>query len=615
MSDEEMLANGRPSQRSGAVHTVFGSIPRVFRLVWEAYPPGAIAMVVVTLLGAFLPAAQAWVAKLVVDTVVQALNVRLTMEAGLQAVLPFLLLEFGLIMIGTILNECRTALRYILGSRLRHTMSTAVMKHALNLDLHYFEEAEYYDKLQNAREQSEFRPMAILETSFLLIQNAITLLSFIVILISFSPLIALILIVATIPALMAQMRYSNMYHTYRTGHTPESRRMMYLEYLLTVDSTAKEIKLFGLGGPLLNRYNGLFWKLYHLESSLIRRRGAASVLWGGVSSVSYYIAYGWIILQTIGGALTLGDMTLYLTVCRMTQATVQGLLFSIGQLYEGGLFMTNLFGFLGLEPRMAGPPNPRPVPATIAQGIEFRGVSFRYPGRDEWALRDINLYIAAGEKLALVGANGAGKNTLVKLLTRLYDPTEGQILIDGVDIRSYNPDDLRARIGVIFQDFVQYQTSARENIGYGQFDALDDDARVRSAAERGGADDLIRSLPDGYDTMLGHWFERGQELSGGQWQKVALGRAFMRDAEVLVLDEPTASLDAEREYEIFQRFRDLTAGKIALLISHRFSTVRMADKIVVIDAGQLTELGSHDELLARDGTYARLFNLQAEGYR
>jgi ATP-binding cassette subfamily B protein len=290
------------------------------------------------------------------------------------------------------------------------------------------------------------------------------------------------------------------------------------------------------------------------------------------------------------------------------------LFYNLNQLFEAGLFMENLFGFLDLTPQMDSGSG-RKVPRPIQQGIEFRNVSFRYPDRDDWALRELNLTIRSGEKIALVGANGAGKTTLIKLLTRLYDPTEGQILLDGVDLRDYDLEDLRLSIGVIFQDFVRYQVSARENIGFGQIKDLADEPRILAAAERGGADEVVERLPQGYDTLLGRWFEKGAELSGGQWQKIALGRAFMRDSEVLVLDEPTAALDAEREYEIFQRFRDLTAGRIALLISHRFSTVRMADRIVVIEGGRLTELGTHAELLELGGTYARLFNLQAEGYR
>jgi ATP-binding cassette subfamily B protein len=339
------------------------------------------------------------------------------------------------------------------------------------------------------------------------------------------------------------------------------------------------------------------------------------VLWGLLATSTYYGAYAWIVWLTIGGRITLGDMTLYLTLFRQSQMTFQGIFSSMGRLYESGLFLNNLFEFLDLRPRMPVSPQARRVPRPMQQGIELRNVSFRYPGREEWVLRHINLQIVPGEKLALVGANGAGKTTLIKLLTRLYDPTEGQILLDGHDLSEYDLDDLRQCIGVIFQDFVRYHTTARENIGFGQIDALDDEPRILGASQRGGADAVIDLLPQGYDTMLGKWFSQGHELSGGQWQKIALGRAFMREGQVLVLDEPTAALDAQREYEIFQRFHELTAGKTALLISHRFSTVRMADRIAVIDGGRLTELGTHYELLELDGTYAHLFGLQAQGYR
>jgi ATP-binding cassette subfamily B protein len=391
--------------------------------------------------------------------------------------------------------------------------------------------------------------------------------------------------------------------------------MNYLEHVLTIDNTVKEVKLFGLGEPLLQRYNDLFWKFFHEDERLARRRSLISLLWGLAASASYYAAYAWIIFEAVGGVITIGSMTFYLTLFRQSQGTFQGLFDTINRLYENGLFMDNLFGFLKLTPQMARATRPAPMPERFQQGLEFRHVWFRYPGREGWALRDVNLRIAPGEKLALVGPNGAGKTTMIKLLTRLYDPTEGQITLDGVDLREYDPDELRQRIGVIFQDFVKYQLTVKENIGFGQIDQLDDDARVQDAAERGGADEVVAELPQGIDTMLGRWFEKGHELSGGQWQKVALGRAFMRDGEVLVLDEPTASLDAEREYEIFQRFRELTNGKIAVLISHRFSTVRMADRIAVIEEGQIAELGSHEELLAHGGTYARLFEMQAEGYR
>ncbi len=603
------------AERWRGIRTAFGNIPRSLALAWQANRVATVGMAIVTLLAAALPAAQAWVGKLIVDTVVDAINNALPVQVGLKATLPFLLIEFGLITLGTILSQSRSLLDHMLNARLGHTINTVIIRKALALDLHYFEDADFYDKLQNARREADYRALSIINTSFLLVQNVITLASFAVLLLAFSPLITLVLFGATIPAFIAQTRYSSLHFRLLTWRAPEFRRMQYLEYLLTVDSSVKEVKLFGLGEPLLKRYHDMFWKFYREDASLARRRSLVSMFWALVSTASYYGAYAWIVWQTIGGVITLGDMTLYLALFRQSQGTFQGLFDNIGHIYESGLFMGNLFGFLGLVPQMPQMAQAQRVPRPIMHGIEFRDVSFRYAGREDWALRHVNLYIAPGEKLALVGANGAGKTTLIKLLTRLYDPTEGQILLDGVDLREYDLDDLRECIGVIFQDFVRYHSTARENVGFGQIKALENEARVVAAAERGGADEVIAELPEGYNTMLGRWFEKGFELSGGQWQKLALGRAFMRDGEVLVLDEPTAALDAEREYEIFQRFRDLTAGKIALLISHRFSTVRMADRIAVLDHGQVTELGTHLELLQRDGTYARLFSLQAEGYR
>ena len=595
--------------------TAYGNIPGAFRLVWGADRRSTVVMAILTLFSAVLPASQAWAGKLIIDSVIASINRGGDAWAGLDATLPYLALEFGLLMASAVISQIRRLAEHVLNARLGHHINTAVIRKALTLDLQYFEDASFYDKLQNARREADFRALGIINGGFMMVQNIITLLSFAVILLAFNPLIALILFGATIPSFIAQSKYSSMYFRLLTWRAPEARRMNYLEHVLTIDNTVKEVKLFGLGEPLLKRYNDIFWKFFHEDEHLSRRRSLISLLWGLAASASYYAAYAWIIFEAVGGRITIGSMTFYLTLFRQSQGTFQGLFDTINRLYENGLFMDNLFDFLKLKPQMARTDHPTPMPAHFQHGLEFRHVWFRYPGREDWALRDVNLLIAPGEKLALVGPNGAGKTTMIKLLTRLYDPTEGQITLDGVDLREYDPDELRRRIGVIFQDFVKYQLTVKENIGFGQIDELDDDARVQYAAERGGADEVVAELPQGIDTMLGRWFEKGHELSGGQWQKVALGRAFMRDGEVLVLDEPTAALDAEREYEIFQRFRELTNGKIAVLISHRFSTVRMADRIAVIEDGQIAELGSHEQLLARGGTYARLFEMQAEGYR
>ncbi len=602
-------------QRWNEFRASYANIPRAFRLAWRAHRPSTIGMAICTLIGATMPISQAWVGKLIVDSVVASINTGVAVEVGLRAVLPFLIVEFILLMLSAVSNQGRTLAEHILNARLGHTINIAIIRKSLALDLHFFEDATFYDKLQNARREADYRALSIIDTSFTLIQNALALASFAIGLLTFNPLITLILFGATVPSFIAQTKFSQLNFRLLTWRAPEFRRMNYLEHLLTVDNSAKEVKLFGLGEPLLDRYRTLFHQFNSEDEALAKRRSLYSLLWGMLATISYYGAYAWIIWRTIAGTITLGDMTFYLALFRQSQFTFQGLFYSIGRLYENGLFMDNLFEFLDLTPQMPNSANPRPFPRPLQYGFEFRDVSFRYPDRENWALHNINLRIGPGEKLALVGANGAGKTTLIKLLTRLYDPTEGQILLDGVDLGEYDLDDLRANIGVIFQDFVRYQTTARENIGFGQIRDLDDEPRIISAAERGGADEVVRELANGYNTMLGRWFAKGNELSGGQWQKIALGRAFMRDSEVLVLDEPTAALDAEREYEIFQRFRELTEGRIALLISHRFSTVRMADQIIVIDGGRITESGTHQELLERGGIYARLFNMQAEGYR
>ena len=593
----------------------YGNIPGAFRLVWAASPGATLAMLSLTLIWALLPPAQAWVGKLIVDGVVDLIEVGGDAWAGLQAMLPLLGLEFGLILLGSVGTQLRSLAEHVLNSKLNVHINMLIIRKALALDLSYFEDAEFYDKLQNARREADWRGLRIVVQTFGLIQSTITLISFALLLIRFSPWLTVILFGATIPSFIAQNKYASMNFRVLSWRAPERRRMTYFEHLLTVDSYVKEIKLFGVGEPLLERYNDYFWKFFREDLQLAKGRSMASVGWGLLASLSYYFSYAWIVLRTIGGMITLGDMTLYLSVFRQSQGTFQAIFSSLTQLYENSLFMSNLFAYLELEPQLATPVNAQPIPDTIQQGIELRNVSFRYPGREEWALRNVNLKLRPGEKLALVGKNGAGKTTLIKLLTRLYDPSEGQILLDGVELQNYDLAEWRQKIGVIFQDFVRYHLTASENVGLGQVELMNDQGRIIKAARKGGADQVLSNLPEGYDTMLGKWFKDGHDLSGGEWQKVALGRAFMREAEILVLDEPTAALDAEQEYRIFQRFRELTEGKLAVLISHRFSTVRMADRIAVIENGTISELGSHNELMAQDGTYAHLFNIQAQGYR
>ncbi len=596
--------------------SAYQNLPKAFALVWASSKWMTLLMVVLTLAFAFMPASQAWVGKLIVDQVVALMNADADPMAGFQLMLPLLALEFGLIAISAVGGQARSLVESVINAKLNLHINEKIIRKALELDLTYFEDSEFYDKLQNARREADRRALGIVMGSFSLIQSLITLTSFAVLLVRFSPWLTLVLFVAVLPSFLAQEHFARANFRLLSRRAPERRQMGYFEQLLTVDSYVKEIKLFGVGHPLLQRYQELFQKFFREDMAMSTKRSATSVALSLLSSLSYYFAYGWIILRTIGQTITLGDMTLYLGVFRQSQGTVSSLFRGVADLYENSLFMSNLFTFLKLEPQMAPAADMKALPARLQGGVEFRNVSFRYPGREEYALRNVNLTIRPGEKIALVGANGAGKTTLIKLLTRLYDPTEGQILVDGIDLREVSVATWQEKIGVIFQDFVRYQMTVGENIGLGQVSAMRDRERIAVAAEKGGAAPVVAGLPQGYDTMLGKWFQKGHELSGGEWQKVAISRAFMRDAEILVLDEPTAALDAQQEYQIFQRFRELTADKMAVLISHRFSTVRMADRIAVISDGTIAEWGSHEELMGiPNGLYQHLFNIQAQGYR
>jgi ATP-binding cassette subfamily B protein len=615
MRDRFVRLGGRLRETQGKTRDAALNVRRAFGLVWEAHRPSTVAMAACTLIGALLPAGQAWVAKLIVDAVVGAINGRVGSQAGLRAVLPLLGMEFGLLLIQSVVSQGRSLAEHVLHSRLNLSINTRIIRKALDLDLAHFENAEFYDKLQNARREADWRGLQIMNSGFYLVQNSITLVSFAALLLRFSPLLAAVLFLATIPAFLAQSRYAELNFRVISWRAPEARKLAYLEHLLTDYSAVKEVKLFGLGGPLLGRYADLFWKFLREDQVIAQKRSLASLGWGLLATLTYYFSYAWIVWRAAGGAITLGDMTLYLAVFRSSQNTFESIFNGLGELYENGLFMSNLFAFLALAPQMSTATTARRSASSAARGVEFRGVSFRYEGHETWALRDINLTIRPREKIALVGPNGAGKTTMIKLLTRLYDPTEGEILFDGVDLRQYDPVELRRRIGVIFQDFVHYHLSAAENVGFGQVEALDDRLRIQAASRKSGAHEVIEALPEGYETTLGRWFFGGRELSGGEWQKVALGRAFMRECDLLVLDEPTASLDAENELRVFQQFRALTEERMAVIISHRFSTVRMADRIYVLDEGRVIEQGTHAELLALGGTYARLFTLQAESYR
>ncbi|RPI56412.1 MAG: ABC transporter ATP-binding protein, partial [Chloroflexi bacterium] len=489
--------------------------PEAFRLVWSAGRTSALAGVALTLVAAILPAAQAWAGKLIIDSIVSAIRLGMEPVAGLRYVGPYVALEFGLLLIGSITGQVRNLFDRTLQSKLTNYVNSLIIRKAISLDLRFFEDPIFYDTLQNARRQADVSALNIVNSTLQMLQQVITLISLVVLLVRFSPWLAVIVFVSAIPSFLSQSQHASRAFRAVTRRAPEARLLNYLEVLLTGNDSVKEIKLFGLGEPLLGRYQELFTRFYLEDRAIAERRTVAGLAWGLLSSLVYYGSYAWIVLRTVAALITLGDMTMFLGIFRQSQSSIRSLLDSLNRLYESNLFLDNLMTYLKLRPMLISPLDGLVAPAPIRQGIEFRQVSFRYPGSNVDVLRDVNLHIRPGERIALVGLNGAGKTTLIKLLTRLYDPTEGQVLLDGVDLREYDLASLHQRFGVIFQDYVRYQFTVRENIGFGQVDALDDLDRIKSAAERGGACPVIEDLPHGFDTMLGRRWEKGQELSGG----------------------------------------------------------------------------------------------------
>jgi ATP-binding cassette subfamily B protein len=591
---------------------------QTLRLVWRSSPPQTVALGVLTLVGGLVPLGVAYAGKRIVDAVVGH-------DRG--NTLRWVLVELGLVVAMALVQRGLGLVRSVLGLRLGVDINVTILEKALGLDLRFFEDSEFYDKLTRARREASSRPIALITESFGLIQSLITLVGYGALLLRFSGWAVLALCVATVPATIAEMRYSKLAFKIRNWRSPESRRLMYLEYVLANDEHAKEVKLFGLGPMLMDRYKALSEEFYEQDRQLYVKRAFWTQLLSLVGTGTFYAAYAAMALLAAAGKLTLGNMTLYVLAFRQGQQAFQSALGGIGSMYEHNLYMSNLWEYLAI----AAPPPPSAASVTDrtqlagtgtilgtgqGKGIELEDVGFRYPGKDAWALRHVTLSIPAGESLALVGENGAGKTTLVKLLTRLYEPTEGRILLDGRDLRAWDVAELRRRFGVLFQDFNQYQLKVRENVGMGSVEHMADEPRVERAVESGGAREVVAALAEGLDAPLGRWFQNGTELSGGQWQKIALARAFMREeADILVLDEPTASLDAEAEHAVFTRFRQLAQGRTTVVISHRFPTVRMAHTIVVLNQGEIVEKGTHDELVALGGRYARMFALQAEGYR
>lgn len=593
-------------ERFGALR----NLPPFLKLIWGINPRLAVADLLLRLLRALLPVATLYVGKLIIDEVVALAGT----TGSLDRLAWLLAAEFGLAILSDVFGRTVSLIESLLGEQLTNATSVRLMEHAATLDLEDFEDSEVQDRLDRARRQTMGR-MGLMTQIFGQAQDVVTIVSFAAGLIVYAPWLIALLIVALVPAFLGEAHFNAQSYSLNYARTPERRELDYVRQTGASVETAKEVKIFGLNAFLIDRYRELAGNIYQENRRLAIRRAG----WGGVltalGTLGYYVAYAFIAWRTLRGDFTIGDLTFLSGSFRRLRNLLEGLLIGFSQVAGQALYLDDLFSFFEIEPEIVSPPNPRPFPVPVRQGFTFENVGFRYPGAERWAVRHLSFTLHAGEVLALVGENGAGKTTLVKLLARLYDPDEGRILLDGHDLREYSVEALRANVGVIFQDFVRYHLTAAENIAVGRIEAKDDRARIVAAADRSLADEVIEKLPEGYDQVIGKRFKTGVDLSGGEWQKIAIARAYMRDAQLLILDEPTAALDARSEFEVFQRFKELSEGKTAVLISHRFSSVRMADRILVLAGGQVEAMGTHEELLAKGGRYAELFELQATGYR
>ncbi|MEA2646579.1 MAG: ATP-binding cassette, subfamily bacterial [Chloroflexota bacterium] len=617
-----------------SVRGTLAALPRVFRLVWSASPGATLTLAVVVILAGLIPAATAYNAKLLINAVVEAILIRsrqlpdvtqLTVPmpgftlrspemTSVGVIILLAVVQLVIAAVASLMGTLRNIAQQLLQERVQIRIQLMVMDHAAALDLPFFEDPASYDLLRRAQEDSRNRPVQMISSTFGLLQTAITFVSMIALLLGVSPLLALIALLSPIPAFISDTRYSWWGYRIARWNSRLLRRMNYLVQLVTTDTFAKEVKLFGLGGYFIDRYRLLAQTYYERQRRQIRSRYIAGYAWGVLTTIAGSITYLYVALQAVAGRLTLGDLTLYTSAASQVQSSISSLLGGFSSMYEHNLYLSNLFTLLATPTAVERPEHPTPLPSPLRGEIVFEHVTFSYPGAEKPAIEDLSFTIAAGETIAIVGRNGAGKTTMIKLLCRLYDPTAGRILLDGIDIREFDPDELRAQVGAMFQDYVTYQATARENIGLGSLPELEDAEAVEEAARRGGAEELVTGLPKEWETMLGKWFDEGVNLSGGEWQKVALSRAFMRDVRLLVLDEPTSALDAQAEYELFERLQSLTRGRTAVYISHRFSTVRRADRILFLEDGRLVEEGTHEEMVQLDGRYARLFNMQASAY-
>lgn len=595
--------------RTAVAGTVRG-LPKVVRLTWQASPPLTIVLALITLVSGLLPTATAYIAKLLLDSVVAAIQ-HTGSTGDIVRVVAF---QFGVLALTSISSALTSIAQTLLQERMTLTIRHQVMRHASDLELAYFEGSASYDMLRQAAQEAPTRPMVMMNSALGLVRTAITFGSMIALLIAISPLLALVALLAPIPAFISQSKYGSRAFWLTIMMSPLKRRMDYLSSLVTTDTYAKETKLFGLGPYFVDRFRRLGVVSYERQRKLTVNRNLNSTGWGLLSTAVGSAIALYIALEAVGGRLTLGDLALYTAAATTVQASVAGLFTAFAGMYENNLYLDTLYRFLGTEPQIVAPPKPRRLPSIVEGHIEFDSVTFTYPGAETPALDGVSFEIRPGETVAVVGRNGAGKSTLFKLLCRLYDPTGGRILLDGVDIREFDPVELRAQISAMFQDYVTYQGTAAENIGLGDLVRLEDRPHIEESARRAGVDERIEQLPTGYDSPLGRWFDQGVSLSGGEWQKIALARAFQREAPILVLDEPTSALDAQAEHDLFARLRELAAGRTTLYISHRFSTVRQAERILLLENGKVAEYGTHDELMSAKAGYAQLFTLQAKAY-
>jgi ATP-binding cassette, subfamily B, bacterial len=628
---------GRWQNLKQSVTGTTAALPRVLRLVWDASPATTLALFATTAVAGVIPAAAAFTAKLLTNSVVQGIGIhsfhqpdRLTLASiggpatigpwqppvftAVQGIVFLVLLQLALFALTALLGTVRNITQQLLQNDVSVRIQLMVMEKAASLDLAFYEDPASYDLLRRAQTDSINRPVLMISTAFGLVQTLLTFITMVAVLVVVSPLLALLALVTPIPAFVADTRYGwRGYNIARWG-SRLLRRMNYMVTLVTTDSYAKEVKLFGLGRYFIDRYRLIAKAYYGSQRAQVARRYMTGFAWGNLSTIATSATYLYVALQAIIGRLTLGDLTLYTTAASSVQGSIQGILGGFSGMYEHNLYLNNLFELMETKSTMPQPAAPIKVPQPMRGEIRFDHVTFAYPGAEANALTDLSFTVKPGETLAIVGRNGAGKTTLFKLICRLYDPNEGRILIDGIDIRDFDPTELRAQIGAMFQDYVTYQATASENIGLGNVQDINDRERIEVAGAQAGAAELISGLPDGYNTALGKWFDHGVNLSGGEWQKVALARAFMRDAKILLLDEPTSALDAQAEYDLFERLRSLTRGRTAVYISHRFSTVRRADRIVFLEHGRLVEEGTHAALMKLNGRYARLFRMQASAY-